>query len=339
MGFPAEWAPMGDVRVAGFYPTACLVVMPRIQWTAAGQVKATAWVEQLHDMNVAIAYELDDDLLSPAIHQRTRTIDDPNDDRTPEQWEDDRQARLFAVGLCDGVTVSSQRLATVARQYTDKPVMVVPNYIDLAWWRKVTDGAERPFPELTIGWAGGIRAEADAAEMAIAWGQIAQKYPHVRFVVAGWQIKVFDDYLPPHRLTRLPWRHLTEYPLSFVGIDIGCCPLEDNRFNHSKTPIKAYEFGAAGAAVVASPTVYGKVIRHGRTGYIAETAKEWEQALERLVVETGHRQAIARRWQREVERDYSLVGNVWRWIDAWAKIIEDFKARQSLKLILTGGRA
>lgn len=336
IGFPAGWAWIQDVRTVGFYATCHAIVMPRIQWTDAGQKQAMRWVDQLHEMGVAVIYEADDDLFSPAIHQRTRTIEDPNDDRTPEECEADRQARLFAVARCDGVTVSSQRLATVARQYTDKPVEVVGNYIDLAWWRKVTDGAERPFSELSIGWAGGIRAEADAAEMAVAWGRIAARFPHVRFVVAGWQLKCISDYVPAERLTRLPWRHLTEYPLSFVGIDIGCCPLEDTRFNHSKTPIKAYEYGAAGAAVVASPTVYGKVIRDGRTGYVAETADEWEDALAQLVVETGHRQAIARRWQQEVERDYSLAGNVWRWVDAWARIIEDFKAGQSRKLVLIG---
>ncbi len=331
VGVPVGWAWMHDVRTVGFYASASAIIMPRIQWTDSGQKQAQLWIDELHDMGVAVIYEADDDLFSPAIHHRTRTIDDPNDDRTPEQWEEDRQARLFAVGKCDGVTVSSQRLATVARQYTDKPVQVVGNYIDLAWWKRVTEGAERPFPELTIGWAGGIRAEADAEPMAQAWGQIAQRFPHVRFVVAGWQLKCISDYVPAHRLTRLPWRHLSEYPLSFVGIDIGCCPLEDTRFNHSKTPIKAYEYAAAGAAVVVSPPVYGKVIRHERTGYVAETAKEWEDALARLVVETGHRQTIARRWQREVEQRYSLAGNAWRWINAWSRIIEHFQAVQGLK--------
>ena len=49
-------------------------------------------------------------------------------------------------------------------------MIVVPNAIDVPWFRRVLRGAQRRTDGMTIGWAGGIRPDRDLAEMAQAWG-------------------------------------------------------------------------------------------------------------------------------------------------------------------------
>ena len=98
-------------------------------------------------------------------------------------------------------------------------------------------------------------------------------HPDVTFLVFGHQPYVISEHVPERRLKRLTWMPQHEYPLGLVGVDIGCCPLEDRPFNRCKTPIKAWEYALSGAAVVASPTVYGQCISSSFNGWLGTTAR------------------------------------------------------------------
>ena len=135
-------------------------------------------------------------------------------------------------------------------------------------------------------------------------------------------------FVPSERLVVLPWMPLERYPSGLVEVDIACASVSDERFNRCKTAIKAYEAAVAGAAVVATPTVYGGLIEHERTGYLAETADEWEHALAELVERPALRAIMATRLLKVVERKHSLRGNLHRWPEAWSAIAEDARARR-----------
>lgn len=200
---------------------------------------------------------------------------------------------------------------------------VAPNAIDVEWFTAVQRHGTRPVEGLTIGWAGGNRPDGDLREMAVAWGRIAERHPAVTFMVIGHQPAVVSEYVPEHRLKRLPWRPQAEYPLGLVGVDIGCCPLEDRPFNRCKTPIKAWEYALSGAAVVASPTVYGTVIDDLVNGYLATSADVWEECLSILVENAEKRTDMARRLRRQVLERWSLRRNYRRWPEAWSRLMEE----------------
>jgi glycosyltransferase involved in cell wall biosynthesis len=202
-------------------------------------------------------------------------------------------------------------------------VAVVPNAIDAEWFQAVQRLGKRPVEGLTIGWAGGNRPDADLKEMAVAWGRIAERYPQVTFIVFGHQPWVISEHVPENRLKRIAWKSQFEYPLGLVGVDIGCCPLEDRPFNRCKTPIKSWEYALSGAAVVASPTVYGACIRHGRNGHIATTADEWEYSLSTYVEHEPTRRHHAAQLKEAVLEQWSLRKNYWRWPMAWRRLVEE----------------
>lgn len=264
-------------------PAGRLVILQRV--AMKGDASAIrAWVQRLRDAGAdAVVFELDDDEISPACLDWMRAAGGL-ESVGAARLEAERLALLATLQACDAVTVSTEPLAAVVRRYTDRPVIVLPNALDVQWFRERLMGRPEWHGEhLTIGWAGGRRPDADLEPMAVAWGRIARRFPRVRFVVGGWQPDcIYREVDDLDRITRVPWRALDDWP-PLMQVDIGCTPLADTPFNRCKSPIKLWEYALAGAAVVASPTVYMDEVAHGAGAWLADTADEWECMLALLI--------------------------------------------------------
>jgi glycosyltransferase involved in cell wall biosynthesis len=316
-----EWSPIGAARVNEIVPAFDAVVLPRAGWRRPEF--ADQFLAPFRKLGMYVWYEADDDLFSPWFLRFQRGRGGLRRGTTRAHLEVDRQRRLDTLRRCDGVTVSTQRLATTVRQYTDAPVEVVPNALDLRWFRRALAVTRRRVPggpPVTIGWSGGRRPERELVTLARAWAAVAARHPEVGFVVAGHQPLALAAAVPRARLRAVPWRPIAEYPGSLAGIDIACCPVEDVPFNRCKSPIKAWESAAAGSAVVASPTVYRQTITHGEDGLLCASAEEWEAALERLLADEAERRHLAAALLARVVRDHRLEDNAWRWPAAWARL-------------------
>jgi glycosyltransferase involved in cell wall biosynthesis len=287
-------------------------------------------VALLHKLGKAVFYEVDDDMF---LHAREHLTDEADRERLAGI-----ERVIHTVRLCDGITVSSRRLRTVARYALGDtiPVAYVPNLIDLEWWRSVQRRARRFVHGLTIGWAGAKRQDADLVAMAEGWRRVAARFPDVRFVVQGHAPPVITEAVPADRLTVLAWADLEDYPAGLVNIDIGCCSVADTPFNWCKTPIKAFEYAASGAAVVATTALYGEVVRHNDTGLIADTADAWEAGLGHLVADADHRAVLAGRLRRRVAADWALSAHAEKWTDAWGELLAAYRARARKVEVWTG---
>jgi glycosyltransferase involved in cell wall biosynthesis len=326
-GYVAEWCPLDDTpkvfnQIAmGVYEA---VILPRLSWS--DQAVARNWVSKLHAAGLTVIYEVDDDIFHPAIAERQRATTEPN--KTLELLEQERRDRIAALRLCDGVTVSNERLARIVRQYVDTPVRVVPNSIDVRWFRGTLRGVRRVVPPLTIGWSGGARYPEDLVAVAAAWHTIAQRYPHVHFVVQGFPSELLYDAVPRDRLHVFQWRPVNEYILDLRNVDIGCASVSDNHFNACKTPIKLWEYTLAGAVSVVSPTLYGPVVSDGEDALVADTAAEWTSALSRLIDDAPLRRRLQRAQRRRVAEHHSLERNARQWPEAWSTIIREHQVKQ-----------
>jgi glycosyltransferase involved in cell wall biosynthesis len=317
-GYPCDWVATRDPGLLAVPVRYQAVLLCRQAWAREHRHGAKATLRRWKERGLRLLFEADDDLFTPfSVLQQLGRI---NPEKTRPQLEADRAAALWVLGQVDGVTVSTQYLASTVRRFTDAPVAVVPNAIDAEWFLERQEGVPRPVPGPTIGWAGGNRPDADLAAMAVAWGRIAQRFPDVTFRVVGHQPPVLAEHVPEDRLHRTEWLPTHDYPRALVGLDIGCCPLEETPFNRSKTSIKAWEYALSGAAVVASPTVYGRVLRHGQNGHLAATAGEWEHALASLLERPDDRAEQADALRREVLAKWSLRRNYWRWPHAWNRL-------------------
>jgi glycosyltransferase involved in cell wall biosynthesis len=333
-GFPVMWGYNGELDTATNTKYADVVVMHRLAWERKDYHKALLWRDILHRDGKALVYELDDDILSPSIIERVKRTNMWS--KGDAQIDMERQAHVFSMRICDGIICSTEYLADVCRQYTTKPVYVVPNAIDLDRFKRVM-AAEPRLPEgspPTIGWVGGNRPNSDAVNLAAAWARIARNYPDVQFKIGGYPFPILAGAVPPDRLTFVPWRQIDAYPMAFANLDIGCATIVDEEFNRSKSTIKAMEYAAAGAAVCASPLVYGQLICHGKNGMLCETSDEWYHAISVLLDYPQQRREMAEVLTGEVEREHSLAGNIGRWPEAWTAILADFR----VKSLVGGGK-
>lgn len=322
-GYPAAWGSKDDPRLANIAHLYDAVVLPRLSWH--DHLAGRRFIDALHRAGLTVIYEVDDDLYSPHIKARLKAT--LQKEKSEEELERKRLDRLAALRLCDGVTVSSQRLATVMRTLVDMPVVCVPNAIDVPWWRHILKGAKRRIKPLVIGWAGGSRPEGDFDAVATAWGRIARRYPHVTFAVMGFLPDVLTQAVPRERLRPLPWLPLDSYPRGMHEFDIACASVQDSPFNRAKTPIKLWESTLAGAACVVSRTLYGPYVENGVDGFIAETADEWEAGLAALVEDDDLRARFRRRQTRRIEKHHSLETQLWRWPAAWNEIVAHHRAQ------------
>jgi glycosyltransferase involved in cell wall biosynthesis len=66
---------------------------------------------------------------------------------------------------------------------------------------------------------------------------------------------------------------------------VGLAPLTDQPWTRGKCAFRAIQYGSHGIPTVASPVgITDRVVLHGRTGYLARSSKDWEQALRALLI-------------------------------------------------------
>lgn len=325
-GFVADWCLAQNVNAllplinAGRYNT---LVTPRAHWKTTEE--ADNWLTVMHSYGLAWVYELDDDGWSPDIVARQAKLFEQEWRKGEQQLEFERQERIRIIQQADGVIVSSEALAEVARSFTDRPVYCVPNLIDADWFSTRQRDAKRIIPPVTIGWSGGLRDEADLAEVAVAWHAITERYPDVHFVVHGTLPRPLLQAVPADRITTLDWSSLPDYPRALMNIDIACCAVQHGvGFNKAKTAIKWFETTLSGAACVVSRELYGPVVRDGHDALVAQTATEWQTALARLIDSPTLRKRLQRNAVKTVKATHTLQAEWPVWLEALAGAL-DFK--------------
>jgi glycosyltransferase involved in cell wall biosynthesis len=326
LGYPAAWDFKSADGIGALAPRYDAYLLSRMAWPPGQRRLAEIWFSVVRRAGKLVIYDADDDIFTDHLSHRAIELGWA-DGKEADELDAERRERVWTMCQCDGVTVSTQRLATVVRSFTDRPVLVVPNAIDVAWFSGVVRATVRQIQGPTIGWAGGRRPDRDVEMMAEAWGRIARRRADVSFVVAGHFAAVVAEHVPYERLAPIPWLPLERYPSALAEIDIACCSVSDEPFNRCKSVIKAYEAALAGSAVVASPTLYGSLIEHGQNGYLASTVDEWDEHLTTLLDRPSLRSIMATRLRRHVERRCSLREQLWRWPSAWSSIMESARAR------------
>jgi glycosyltransferase involved in cell wall biosynthesis len=89
--------------------------------------------------------------------------------------------------------------------------------------------------------------------------------------------------------------------------DIGVMPLEDGPFERGKCGYKLIQYMACGLPVVASPVgVNSDIVEHGVNGFLAQTEREWAEALQTLASDAALRRRLGAAGREKVERSYSL---------------------------------
>jgi glycosyltransferase involved in cell wall biosynthesis len=140
--------------------------------------------------------------------------------------------------------------------------------------------------------------------------EIGQRCPEVRLKL------ICDRFLKLDRLpvVHCPWSAATEAAEIASG-DIGISWLPDDAWSRGKCGLKVLQFMAAGLPVIANPVgVQAEMVRHGESGFLAETADQWVDAVQRLSRDPELRRRMGQAGRRRVEADFHVGGAARQWL-------------------------
>lgn len=184
--------------------------------------------------------------------------------------------------LAHTVVAGNTYLADYAHRAGARRVEVIPTVIDLARYPKQSAGAvpvaHAGAGVFTIGWIGSPSTARYLLNIAPALAEVCRGgRALVRLIGAG------HIDLPGVPVDNVPWGEDTEVE-NIRSFDVGIMPLPDEPWARGKCGFKLIQYMACGLPVVASPVgVNTEIVENGTNGFLAETGREWVDALKRLM--------------------------------------------------------
>jgi len=230
------------------------------------------------------------------------------------------QVAMRIVSDVDILTVSTEHLKqTYQPLRPGKPIVVLPNLIDPEMYcydeKKVPDNGK----DIIILYQGSATHHADIFRTPFIWAlrRVLKKYPNVKFACMGSFFDEFYKYLPEKQLMPLSGaRHFPKWCKLWQSMpaDIGVAPLYPSEFNRSKSSIKYYEYSLRKIpGVYAFWEPYLKVVKEGKTGFLAKDEEEWFEKLCWLVEDKKTRQKLANNAREHVLNNYTIQLHWKKW--------------------------
>jgi len=165
---------------------------------------------------------------------------------------------------CDAITCPTKFMADYYTARTGVPSIVVPNYMPKFWIdrfyskKKITDNYDQNKKRPRIGYVGSPTHLNVDRTLGIQ-DDIGPFLPFIRKTVkqykwvfmGGVPYELFD-LVQSGDIEYTPWKTLYEYAYAFdaLNLNVAIAPLQNNKFNLAKAPIKYLEAGALGVPCV-----------------------------------------------------------------------------------------
>jgi glycosyltransferase involved in cell wall biosynthesis len=153
---------------------------------------------------------------------------------------------------------------------------------------------------------------------------LGQSWPGLDFKI------ICDRFLQLQHLPVLccPWSPATE-ATELASADIGISWLPGDLWSRGKCCLKVLQYMAAGLPVVANPIgVQAHLVKHGKTGFLAETPEQWVEAIGRLAHDPELRRLMGRAGRHYVEQDFSVSVGARRWLEILGQMERRFEVAQ-----------
>lgn len=210
-----------------------------------------------------------------------------------------RQLRFEKVAsICEQIWAGNLYLADMAGRYNES-IKIIPTSVD---YRKYLLEVEKNSNYFDLVWIGSRSTQKYLKECLPVLESLSEIIPSLR-------LKIVADFdLPSERLktTAVPWSEKGEAE-ELSSAHIGIAPMSDDSWTKGKCGLKVLQYMAAGLPVVSSPVgVNREIVKHGVTGYLAESPEEWRVVIEKLAHDSALRQAMGEAGQMRVVKQYSI---------------------------------
>jgi glycosyltransferase involved in cell wall biosynthesis len=236
-----------------------------------------------------------------------------------------RRMRRFAatVRACDVVIAGNAFLAAHAARWAGaNSVQVIPTCVDPALYARQNGGDEprrsqnggdeprRSPGHLELVWVGSSSTLRGLEAMRPTLNEIGGCVPAARLKIICDRFLQFEA-LP---VVECPWSAAAEAAEIAAG-DVGISWIPDDDWSRGKCGLKVLQYMAAGLPVVANSVgVHAEMVRHGATGFLADSPKEWTEAVGRLAGDPELRRRMGTAGRRLLEERYSLGRGATRWL-------------------------
>jgi glycosyltransferase involved in cell wall biosynthesis len=273
---------LGDLKaIENLADHAEVLVLSRVRYD--GNVHRL--IDQFQRAGKPVFSDIDDLIFSPRYAGLVaRSLDHPTEGKVIDSWF----AFLSRVGetlrLSDSVLVSTEHLAGLVQAEYDKPIAVIPNFLNEEQRQvsKAAHHARRSFtPEtMTLGYFSGSSSHSlDFAIVAPALRTVLRENPGFRLVLAG-HIDVPSEFQDVSaQISLLPYMDILSLQEAISRVDFNVVALQENAFTYCKSELKFFEAAIVGTPTIATATpVFVDAITHGVNGLLVEGA-DWELVL------------------------------------------------------------
>ncbi len=159
-----------------------------------------------------------------------------------------------------------------------------------------------------IGWVGSLDTVKYLDIVMEPLSRLGRTYPgQIVLVVVG--LGKRQDLVPNVNgvlVEAIPWVPPERVPEIVTTFDTGIMPLHETEWEKGKCGLKALEYMAAGIPAVCSAVGENNYIIHdGVNGFLAKTAGDWEEKIEKLVLSLELRVQIGRAGHETINQRYS----------------------------------
>jgi len=233
------------------------------------------------------------------------------DSYSAKGFDDPRRSSRFRrlMSMCDLVVAGNQYLAEEARRFATR-VVVVPTCVDTDRLpvRRESGIQDR----LQLVWVGSSSTLRGLEHFTPTLSAIGRAVPGVRLKL------ICDRFIeiPDLPVDRCVWSEASEAD-EIAAADVGIGWVPDDPWSRGKCGLKVLQYQAAGLPVVANPVgVQADFVVNGRTGFRANGAEEWVNAIRELNASPSLRASLGAAGREQVERQYSVAAGAGRWLAA-----------------------
>lgn len=219
-----------------------------------------------------------------------------------------RSMRFRAIArAAEAVVAGNAYLAEQATEAGARAAWVIPTCVDVHRYpmaRHDREGAD-------LVWVGSAATLRGLQAFADTLDTIGQRVPGVRLKL------VCDRFftLPHLPVVEAPWAEATE-AADIAGADVGVSWVPDDPWSRGKCGLKVLQYMAAGLPVVTNPVgVHPEMVRHGETGFLANTPDEWVEAVRTLAADPDLRRRMGAAGRQVIEERYSVEAGAALWLN------------------------
>lgn len=233
------------------------------------------------------------------------------DSYSPKGLHSMRRIQRFAATIetADIIVAGNAYLRDQAARWTSPdrvhivPTCVEPNSYSLAEHRRAGECVE-------LVWIGSASTLQGLAAVRPLLEMLGKHGPGLRLKLVCDRSLALEHLAVVH----CPWTEAGE-AAALAEADIGISWLPDDLWSRGKCGLKVLQYMAAGLPVVANPVgVQAELVRHGETGFLAETPAQWLEAVRRLAHDPLLRRRMGRAGRQHVETAFSVATGAARWL-------------------------